>query len=57
VPQLAAALKDPTLPVRLAATQLVVLLALLAVELGAGALVTELIQRALVEPGERVARI
>lgn len=40
-----------------AATQLVVLLALLAVELGAGALVTELIQRAMVEPGERVARI
>ena len=39
-----------------AATQLVVLLALLAVELGAGALITGLIQRALIEPGERVAR-
>jgi len=40
-----------------AATQLVVLLALLAVELGAGMLLAELTQRALILPGERVARV
>lgn len=38
-----------------AATQLVVLLALVAVELGAGLLLAELTQRALILPGERVA--
>lgn len=40
-----------------AATQLVVLLALLAVELGAGMLLAELTQRAVILPGERVARV
>jgi putative ABC transport system permease protein len=40
-----------------AATQLVVLLALLAVELCAGMLLAELTQRALILPGERVARV
>lgn len=37
-----------------AATQLVVLLSLLAVELAAGALLAELVQRAVILPGERV---
>jgi len=40
-----------------AATQLVVLLALLAVELGAGIVITELIQRAVIRPGERVVMV
>ena len=40
-----------------AATQLVVLLALLAVELGAGLLLSELMQQAVILPGERVGRI
>jgi putative ABC transport system permease protein len=40
-----------------AATQLVVLLALLAVELGSGLLLAELTQRAVILPGERVARV
>jgi putative ABC transport system permease protein len=40
-----------------AATQLAVLLALLAVELGAGMLLAELTQRAVILPGERVARV
>ncbi len=38
-----------------ASTQLVVLLALVAVELAAGLLLTELTQRAVIEPGERIA--
>ena len=42
-------------PAEAAATQLVVLLALLAVELGAGLLLAELTQRALILPGERIA--
>jgi putative ABC transport system permease protein len=42
-------------PAEAAATQLVVLLALVAVELSAGLLLAELTQRALIEPGERVA--
>jgi putative ABC transport system permease protein len=41
-------------PEEAAATQLVVLLALLAVELGAGLLLAELTQRAVILPGERV---
>lgn len=41
-------------PENAAATQAVVLLALLAVELVAGLLLAELIQRAAIEPGERV---
>jgi putative ABC transport system permease protein len=41
-------------PAQAAATQLVVLLALLAVELGAGLLLAELTQRAMILPGERV---
>jgi putative ABC transport system permease protein len=44
-------------PEEAAATQLVVLLALVAVELGAGLLLAELTQRAVILPGERVARI
>jgi putative ABC transport system permease protein len=40
-----------------AATQLVVLLALLAVELAAGLLLAELTQRAVILPGERVSRV
>ncbi len=44
-------------PEEAAATQLVVLLALLAVELGAGLLLAELTQRAVILPGERVRRI
>ena len=44
-------------PAEAAATQLVVLLALLAVELGAGLLLAELTQRAMILPGERVQRI
>jgi putative ABC transport system permease protein len=44
-------------PEQAAATQLVVLLALLAVELGAGLLLSELMQRAVILPGERVRRI
>jgi len=42
-------------PAEAAATQLVVLLALLAVQLAAGLLLTELMQRALILPGERLA--
>lgn len=42
-------------PAEAAATQLVVLLALLAVELTAGMLLAELTQRALILPGERIA--
>jgi putative ABC transport system permease protein len=44
-------------PEEAAATQLVVLLALLAVELAAGLLLAELTQRAVILPGERVRRI
>jgi putative ABC transport system permease protein len=44
-------------PEEAAATQLVVLLALVAVELGAGLLLAELTQRAVILPGERVARL
>ena len=44
-------------PEEAAATQLVVLCALLAVELGAGLLLAELTQRAVIAPGERVRRI
>ena len=44
-------------PEQAAAAQLVVLLALLAVQLGSGLLIVELIQRAVILPGERVARI
>jgi putative ABC transport system permease protein len=44
-------------PEQAAATQLVVLLALLAVELGAALLLSELAQRAVILPGERVRRI
>jgi len=44
-------------PAEAAATQLVVLLALLAVELAAGMLLAELTQRALILPGERVATL
>jgi putative ABC transport system permease protein len=44
-------------PEQAAATQLVVLLALLAVELAAGLLLAELMQRALILPGERVRRL
>jgi putative ABC transport system permease protein len=44
-------------PAEAAATQLVVLLALLAVELGAGLLLAELTQRAMILPGERISRI
>jgi putative ABC transport system permease protein len=44
-------------PEEAAATQLVVLLALLAVELSAGLLLAELTQRAVILPGERVRRI
>jgi putative ABC transport system permease protein len=44
-------------PAQAAATQLVVLLALVAVELGAGLLLAELTQRAVILPGERVLRI
>ncbi|MEY2516822.1 MAG: UDP-glucose/iron transport system permease protein [bacterium] len=44
-------------PEEAAATQLVVLLALLAVELVAGLLLAELTQRAVILPGERVRRI
>jgi putative ABC transport system permease protein len=40
-----------------ASTQLVVLLALLAVELAAAVLISELIQRAVILPGERVATV
>lgn len=40
-----------------ASTQLVVLLALLAVELGAAVLIAEFIQRAVILPGERVAPV
>jgi putative ABC transport system permease protein len=42
-------------PAQAAATQLVVLLALLAVELAAGLLLAELTQRAMILPGERIA--
>lgn len=42
-------------PAEAAATQLVVLLALIAVELAAGLLLAELTQRALILPGERIA--
>ncbi|MEA2192255.1 MAG: UDP-glucose/iron transport system permease protein [Solirubrobacteraceae bacterium] len=42
-------------PAEAAATQLVVLLALLAVQIGAGLLLAELTQRALILPGERIA--
>lgn len=44
-------------PVQAAATQLVVLVALLAVELAAGLLLAELTQRATILPGERVRLI
>ena len=44
-------------PEEAAATQLVVLCALLAVELAAGLLLAELTQRAVILPGERVQRI
>jgi putative ABC transport system permease protein len=44
-------------PQQAAATQLVVLLALLAVELAAGLLLAELVQRAVVLPGQRVHRV
>jgi putative ABC transport system permease protein len=44
-------------PARAAATQLVVLLALLAVELAAGLLLAELMLRAVILPGERVCHI
>jgi putative ABC transport system permease protein len=44
-------------PAEAAATQLVVLLALLAVELSAGMLLAELTQRALILPGERIATL
>jgi len=44
-------------PEEAAATQLVVLLALLAVELGAGLLLAELTQRAVILPGERIRRL
>jgi len=44
-------------PEEAAATQLVVLCALLAVELGAGLLLAELTQRAVILPGERVRRV
>jgi putative ABC transport system permease protein len=44
-------------PAEAAATQLVVLLALLAVELAAGMLLAELTQRALILPGERIAAL
>lgn len=44
-------------PAQAAATQLVVLLALVAVELSAGLLLAELTQRAVILPGERVQRI
>ena len=44
-------------PEEAAATQLVVLCALLAVELAAGLLLAELTQRAVILPGERVRRI
>ncbi len=44
-------------PAEAAATQLVVLLALLAVELAAGMLLAELTQRALILPGERIATL
>ena len=43
-------------PAEAASTQLVMLLALLAVELTAAALLTEFVQRAAVAPGERVRR-
>jgi putative ABC transport system permease protein len=42
-------------PAEAAATQLVVLLALIAVELSAGLLLAELTQRALILPGQRIA--
>jgi putative ABC transport system permease protein len=44
-------------PEEAAATQLVVLIALVAVELAAGLLLAELTQRAMILPGERVGRI
>ena len=44
-------------PEEAAATQLVVLCALLAVELAAGLLLAELTQRAVIAPGERVRRV
>ena len=44
-------------PEEAAATQLVVLLALVAVELAAGLLLAELVQRAVILPGERVRRL
>jgi len=44
-------------PAEAAATQLVVLLALLAVELSSGLLLAELTQRAVILPGERVERV
>lgn len=44
-------------PEQAAATQLVVLVALVAVELAAGLLLAELTQRAVILPGERVLRI
>ncbi len=44
-------------PAEAAATQLVVLLALLAVELAAATLMAELIMRAVILPGERVAAV
>jgi putative ABC transport system permease protein len=44
-------------PAQAAATQLVVLLALLAVELTSGLLLAELTQRVVILPGERVARV
>jgi putative ABC transport system permease protein len=44
-------------PEEAASTQLVILLALLAVELGAATLLAELVQRAVITPGERVLRV
>jgi len=44
-------------PAEAASTQLVVLLSLLAVDLGAAALLTEFVQRAVIAPGERIRRL
>ena len=44
-------------PASAARVQLLILLALLAVELAAAALLTEFVQRAAVAPGERVRRL
>jgi putative ABC transport system permease protein len=43
-------------PAEAASTQLVILLSLLAVELGAAALLTEFVQRAVIAPGERISK-